>query len=210
MSNKFKVLIQSNTINSPASSWLLLCNIRFLSKLGIIGNYSTKCKSSLNMAKSRLRSDAPIFRQPEDNSPAWLNTQVIFSHTLPYLLDCILSVFIQFSVFPCTEPLSARAPRLPNTLSHKNSNYPKGIKMWKECEYCVFCAWIEDTSSSPHPQKEAQNIKNSIKLKIRLDKEVPSHTYFPGSDDRAWNFVQNETNYVWLLLVKGQITSSCW
>lgn len=70
MRNKFKILIQSNTINSPASSWLLLCNIRFLSKLGIIWNYSTKCKSSLNMAKSRLRADAPIFRQPEDNSPA--------------------------------------------------------------------------------------------------------------------------------------------
>ena len=60
---------------------------------------------------------------------AWLNIQVIFSHTSPYLLDCILGLFIQFYTFP-----SLGRARLA---SHKNWNYPKGIKMWKECEYIV-------------------------------------------------------------------------
>ena len=59
MGTKFLNSDTFQIINSPASSLLLLRNIRFLSKLGIIGNYSTKCKSSLNTAKSRQsrRSD---------------------------------------------------------------------------------------------------------------------------------------------------------
>lgn len=127
---------------------------------------------------------------------------MIFSHTLPYLLDCILSVFIQFSVFPCTEPRSGLAP--PNTLSHKNSNYPKGIKKWKECEYFVFCAGIRifsiaDTSSSPN--SSAAGIQNKTENSSWW-RSAKSHL-FPWQRWRGMKFYTKWDKLCLIVISKG-------
>ena len=62
-------------------------------------------------------------------------------------------------------PSHGAALPLPNTLSHKNSNYPKGIKMWKECEYFVFCAGIRIFSISrysPLSEDKSENLRNIV------------------------------------------------
>ena len=60
---------------------------------------------------------------------AWQNIGVIFSHTMAYLLYCILDVFIQFYIFP-----SPALPHIKTQIIQRGSNCVKNVNIlwWRE------------------------------------------------------------------------------